>query len=346
MAAGISVKQLLGVKMTKFDWQATEGAPTNYPMTIIGGSLGYHDDSGSLYVPNKATLDNGWGLGRSSHIVGPDLKPLPKNLTITFFSYTENQFYQGRFDFPYDKILKLFQEGYYSPPDNDRETYNALVVGVAPGGAVAVWAKGAMRTTEVFFGQAEKIEGSWSSLTSATHISREQYVRETVEESVAALTPEGFKMRDPEKNRAALEALRKNGIPIGLWNTYRTRYAWQPLFTRMEIADGLIYHIRYFNGEQDYLYYPLDQAIATSTRPVPSELYFEWKRPGRGLVIKLFFNEAEILAAFKKLGANHQPLQLELRLDVADGKNAFTLWLRNDKEAIELEHTEMKTYNA
>lgn len=346
LAAGDTLKKFLGVKMTKFDWQATESAPEGYVMRIIGGSFGYHDDSGSLYVPDKVEIDHGWGLGRSSHIVGPDLKPLPKNLHITFFSYTENQFYQGRFDLPYDKILKLFQEGYDDPIDGGRETYNALVVGVAPGGAVAVWARGALRTTEVFFGQAEKIKGRWSSVTNNTRIPREEYIRSSIEYSLAPTKPDGEKDLNSPQTRQALAALRKNGVPIGRWNTYRTRYRWQPLFTRMAIEDGLIYHIRYFNGEQDYLYYPLQPGIAESARPVPSELYFEWKRPGRGLVIKLFFNEAEILAAFQKLGANNQPLQLEMRLDTADGKAAFTVWLRNDKEAIELERTTVKHYNA
>ena len=332
--------------MTKFDWQATESAPEGYLMRIVGGSLGYHDDSGSLYVPDRVEIDHGWGLGRSSHIVGPDLKPLPKNLHITFFSYTEDQFYQGRFDLPYNKILKLFQEGYYSPKAGDRVTYDQIVVGVAPGGAVAVWVSGINRTTEVFFGQAEKIEGRWSSITGNTRMSREEYIRSSIEYSLAPTKPDGEKDLKSPQTQQALAALRKNGVPIGLWNTYRTHYRWQPLFTRMEIQKGLIRLVEYFNGEADYIQYPLDKRVAQNTRPVPKELHFVWDRPGRGLLIELYFNEAEILAAFQKLGANNQPLQLEMRLDTADGKAAFTVWLRNDKEAIELERTAIKHYNA
>lgn len=346
MATGNTLKKFLGAKMTKFDWQATDSAPVNYPMEIAGGSLGYHDDSGSLYVPNGSSIAHGWGIGRGSHIVGPDLKPLPKNLNITFFSYTENQFYQGRFDLPYDKILKLFQEGYDDPIDGGRETYNALVVGVAPGGAVAVWAQGALRTTEVFFGQAEKIAGNWDSIRGNALISREEYVRKRLTFWLSPVTPDGDRDVNSPQTQQALAALRKNGVPIGLWNTYRTHYRWQPLFTNMPVADGLIHDIKYFNGEQDYLYYPLEKGIAENTRPVPKELHFVWARPGRGLLIELYFNEAEILAAFQKLGANNQPLQLEMRLDTADGKAAFTVWLRNDKEAIELERTAIKHYNA
>ena len=363
MAAGTTIKQLLGLKPTKFDWQATESAPINYPMRIIGGSLGYHDDSGSLYVPTGSSIDHGWGTGRSSHITGPTLKPLPKALTITFFSFTENQFYRGRFDLPYERILKMFQDGYESPRRKNRGdiiTYNAAVVGVAPGGAVVVWLKGMDKTTEVFFGQAEKFEGKWSSLTSATHITREQYIQEVIQESLSPMTASGPDKNSPQ-TAAALAALKKNGVPFGLWNTYLTRYAWQPLFTGIELEDRLISDVKYFNGERDYLYYPLKPEIAAATRAVPRELHFSGGIPGaKPKSVKLFFNEAEILAAFQKLGTQNLPLKLEMRRDperqaffgpgksagVVDGANGFSIWLSNGKDAIELKRTEIKVYGA
>src|SRR5690625_7350708 len=92
----------------------------------------------------------------SSHIVGPDLKPLPDRLDIKFFSYTENQFYHGKFELPYDDIRRLFKEW---DRLNDRPAYNRIMTGVAPGGAVAVWLTGQVKTTEVFFGKAEPVEG-------------------------------------------------------------------------------------------------------------------------------------------------------------------------------------------
>lgn len=140
--------------MDKFEWQATESGPRNYPMEIVKGDLFYHDGSGSLYVPNRATLDHGWGTMRSSHIVGPDYKPLSNRLEITFFSYTENQFYVGKFDLPYKKILAMFKEG-YDAPSRGRITYRQIIVGVAPGGTVSVWLSGISKTTEVFSGKAE-----------------------------------------------------------------------------------------------------------------------------------------------------------------------------------------------
>src|SRR5690625_6974339 len=82
----------------------------------------------------------------SSHIVGPDLKPLPDRLKITFLSYLEDQFYEGVFDLPYETILSLFKE----QSTNGGPEYHRIMVGVAPGGYVAVWLKGHIKTTEVF----------------------------------------------------------------------------------------------------------------------------------------------------------------------------------------------------
>lgn len=314
----------------KFEYEAGESAPQKNVMRIVAGSLSY--DGGSLSIPNMSDVDNGWGSGTSSQDVGPDRKPLPKSLGILFFSYTENQFYRGRFDLPYDKILKLFKEGHYSPKENKDITYHKFLVGVAPGGAVAVWIVSMDKTTEVFFGQAEKVEEDWKIMTD-NPMPRTEYIRQVIKESLE--TPQ------------AIAALHKNGPPIGLWSRYRTRYLWQPVFTEIALRDGRISYIKYFNGERDYIDYPLDKANANSTRAIPSELHFVWKQTNdKARLIELYFNETEIFDAFKKLGSNNQPLKLEMRIDTVSGKSTFHIHLRNDKESIELKHTEIKNYTA
>src|SRR5690625_5873636 len=94
----------------------------------------------------------GLGVMFSSHIVGPDLKPLPDKLHIKYFSYLEDQFYEGNFDLPYEKILFLFREG---SKDKDNTEYNRIMVGVAPGGSVAVWLQGQIKKNKDFIGKAD-----------------------------------------------------------------------------------------------------------------------------------------------------------------------------------------------
>jgi len=314
---------------TKFDWLATESAPKNYPMQIIKGDLFYRG-GGSLYVPDKKTLYYGWGRGVSTHVVGADLKPLPERLEITFFSYTENQFYHGVFDLPYDRILTLFQAGFYSPKVKRQITYHKIRVGIAPGGTVSVWLDSIDGSIEVFSGQAEKADIDWKRIIDNPDITRGEYIQFVIQQ---ALTPE------------ALQALQQNGVPLGLWQTYRKRYDWQPLFTGLEPPE-LFKRIRYFNGENEFLYYPLDAANAAALRPIPTEMRFVWEWPkGRRLLFELTFNEAEIFAAFQQLSGQGQPIKLEMRMEVReDKKTYFSVLLRNDKEAISLKRTNLETY--
>ena len=314
---------------SKYIYQASESAPEKYVMTIVAGSLGF--DGGSRSIPNGSDIDNGWGTGASSHVVETTAPP-PKSLGITFFSYHENQFYRGRFELPYDKIAKLMKEGHYSPKTDKHITYDTFVVGVAPGGAVAVWAESLDKTIEVFFGQAEKVEEEWSVITSNRSMPREEYIRRAIKDSLK--TPE------------AIATAKKNGPPIGLWSRYRTRYNWQPVFTGLTLKNGRISTIKYFNGERDYMDYPLDKATTASTRAIPSEMVFVGAPTGsKEKLVELYFNETEIFDTFKKLGGNNQPLQLEMRVETEGGKNNFTINLRNDKESIQLKRTEIKTYN-
>ena len=313
----------------KFDWLASEGAPELYPMEIIVGHF-YNPAGGSLYIPNKATLHHGWGKGWSNHIVGADLKPLPNRLSVYFFSYMENKFYSGEFDLPYEKILSLFKTGYYSPRKKEKVTYHKIVAGVAPGGHVSVWLVGIHKTTEVFSGQAKEEPGNWASINRNPDISREEYIRLVIEETLST---------------EEIQSIKKNGIPIGLWERYRTRYHWQPLLTGMALRDGLIDEIEYYNGEKDYLYYPLDKKTAAQTRAVPSHLYLVWERGERpDRVIKIKFNEAEIFAAFKKLGANNAALKLELKMEKTDTANRLTIWLHNEKDNVQLKKYTIKTF--
>lgn len=325
-----TLKEALGIRATQFEWSASSSAPDGFPMKIIAANLNYR--GGGQYVAASARTDNGWGTPDGGS--GGGKQPVPEVLDILFFSYTENQFYRGTFDLPRETILKLLQQGYFSPtPPARHVTYRNFVVGVAPGGVVAVWALGRDRQTEVFYGKAIKVNLPWDTLTKVTEISREQYVREVVEGSLKG-------------NPAALATLQKNGPPLGLWDRYRKRYHWQPVFINLELRDKRIQLVDYFNGEHDYLDYPLDAAVASASRAVPSRVDFIWLPPGaaKGRLVELYFNEAEILGAFEKLGSSNQALKLEFRVALVNNKYDLTVWVRNDKDEIQLKQTKHSVY--
>src|SRR5438046_1377285 len=99
--------------MDKYKWLPTECAPKRYPMTILRGDLIFKN-GGSIYIPEGKILYNGWGETGSTHLAGDAFKPVPYKLSITWFSYTEDKFYQGIVDLPYDTISKLFEDGFIS----------------------------------------------------------------------------------------------------------------------------------------------------------------------------------------------------------------------------------------
>ena len=303
---------------TKFEWKATESAPKLYPMEIIKGTFIYHGEAEQgLYVPSGGTLKAGWGIPISSHVVGDRLKPLPDRLKITFFSYAEKQFYQGEFNLPYEKILALFREGVAA--NREEPTYSGIMVGIAPGGAVAVWVEGT-ENVEVFFGQAQKVDLDPSSAFALPFKNKQEADAYIAKQLVNALTPD------------ELASLKKDGIPFGLWERYRNRYDWRPISSDGKNLIGV--NVVFLNGESIRDWVLDDKKQPHLPRPVPMKVSFETLVNGEEVIFMVNFDEFETMAAFEKLGANGQKVTLEFEPRLP--RTQIKVRLRNDKESIEL----------
>jgi hypothetical protein len=310
--------------MTEFDWLASEGAPENFPMEILNGTF-HFKSGGGVYVPSGALLYKMWGKYRSTHVSGPALKPAPSKLSITFFSYTENKFYQGEFDLPYDKILALFQQAYYSTKQRGETRYDTITAGVSPGGGVAVWLNGLNRNTQVFYGKAQEVDLDWSVKTK-NKMPRDTYIKEVIEESIPA--------QDYKK-------LVTEGVPLDRWDNYQQRHHWQLNLLTENRAPKLVEEISYVNGEVDYFFYPLAEDIAKQTRAVPKSLYYSWKSPeGKPLDLHYEFDVDELSAVFKEFEARKpatadEPILLSLYLwEHKDGRRWGVAVQRGDEETI------------
>lgn len=309
----------MNMNATEFDWHATDSAPKHYPMEIRQGSFLYHDKSGGLYIPTGATLRSGWGEMVSDHVTGPDKKPLPDALDIYFYSYTENQFYHGKFDLPYDKILELFRAGVEERPE--RPIYNGIMVGVAPGGAVSVWVKGS-RTTEVFFGQAEKvgIEPSLGfDLPFDSQIEADAFNKQVLIDTLSS---------------EALESLKKNGVPFGTWERYRNLYKWVPVYKEGQVPVRNDVVATYLNGEWNMMPAILSPEMENTPRPLPRNLDIRISFGAESLFYMITFEEFELMEAFEKLGANGEKVFMEFDAQVP--RENMKIRLFNDKEPKEI----------
>ena len=303
--------------VTKFEWDASESAPKHYPMEIIRGEFIYKGETErGLYIPSGGTLIAGWGRPISSHVTGEKYKPLPDKLDITFFSYAEKQFYHGKFDLPYENILKYFQTGVADNPV--QPTYSSIMAGIAPGGIVAVWVIGTGGYHEVFFGQAEKVTLNPSAAFALPFESKAQSDEYIHEGLIEVLKPE------------EIDDLKTNGIPFGLWARYRKQYQWDVRLTKefeLTYVDS-----DYLNGERDG---DNEGNSGMAVRPVPKEVAFKTVINGERNIFIVTFDEIEIMDAFEKLGSNNQKVYLEFVPRIP--RKSLKARIYNDKESITLQ---------
>lgn len=279
------------MKKDKFDWLASESAPKNFPMQVIAGQFDYIYANGKgASVPAGKEASNGWGNGLSTWVVGPQFKPLPNKLSITFFSYLENKFYQGEFDLPYEKILALFQAGFYSASARQDMNYDEIIAGISPGGGVAVWVSGRDKIIQVFYGKVAEIEAlPWRAVLDAPYSTKTkaESMQTTINESVS---------------KSVLAEIKEKELPLSRWDNYQKRYYWHLNFVTENRPPKMINTVKYVNGESSYYFYPIDDEIAKQTHAIPSRFTYSWESPdGQFIRYHVTLDIDEVTAAFEKL---------------------------------------------
>lgn len=308
---------------TEFDWYAVATAPRDYPMEIIGGTFYYEGEDFGLDIPSGGTLNVGWGLSASAYDVGPRFKPLPDRLEVTFYSYSEQQTYKGKFDLPYEKMVELFQKRQSEFPE---KPYISILVGVAPGGAVAVWLEGAV-TTEVFFGHAEKINLQPGAAFDLPFESKEQanhYIESALAESVS---------------QEQLAYIKKFGPPFGAWDRFRKLYKWTPVYKDGKAPYRSEMPATFVNGEFYQIPTQFTDEYANTPKPLLKETNFRAGGP-HGPVYEIYFDEIEITEVFERLGSNGELVYLEFDPQLPELKMKIRAY--NDKESVELKKAKVE----
>ena len=227
----------------EYEWGISVNAPIGYPIHVYAGRVGPQYITSDLWC---STEEPDWGSAYVNE--GNDPKELPKDIDIVWFSFIENCFYNLQASLDYEKIEKLFKEGFEQRiryGELHHTTYNGLVVGLAPGGTVVVWVgKGYSPITEV-----GRFQASRTYLTETSDMdSHERLIFDKeYRKSIATAS-----------NIVPLEVQKANEgkpIPYNLWDRYaETQYRWYPTF---EIPDGKMGDVffRYWNGEANTIFY-------------------------------------------------------------------------------------------
>ena len=314
--------------MTRYAWLPTESAPTDYPMEIVRGDLIF-DDGSTLYIPDRRVIHNGWGEIGSTHIVADEFKPVPVALDLTWFSYTENAFYQGKFTLPKDKMETMFAAGLLSPLDGSEITYDRIIVGMAPGGDVSVWMGAETIVTETAVFKGTPVDLPFTEVIDNPAVAREGFIRSALEEAL------------PE---ATLERLAKEGVPVGKWRDYTLRFAWMPALQGGGTLRSV--WVSTLNGEDEWLDFTQGQDFApTRARPIRIRLYWE-TTAGMDLMAEIDFDEAEVIAAFAKLTEGDPAPSLRLMLEPSDTLQTVDTFLMSGDLLYRFEKTRAQVYQA
>lgn len=307
-----------------YEWLAGASAPRGCPTWLISGEFDFPNHGGSVPLPPASSLHGGWGQQLAADLVGDDQQPIPDRVELLFYSYLEDKFYHGNFPLPRDSISRLFGAGH--------GTFDALVTGVAPGGAVAVWAAGRDRQVEVFFGQAELVDLDWHrALELPATVDRHTLVARALAEAARtdSLVPQMMAH-----------------VPVGRWASYRTRYAWHPTFDGLA-APARLDALAYLNGERDRPTLPF-AADARAGQPAaghPAPEYLAFTDRGTGRSYTLRFDGEETRAAFSRAAAGGHPIELVIAAPpTASGGTGVTVTVRGAGDPIPLPHAKAETF--
>lgn len=148
--------------MNKYEWNIYVSGSKNHPIEVHRGSFVYKSGSEKRFRSLGAggMYESYWSSDGST-MNSTKLYPLPSELSVVWFSYSEGKFYGGNFEFPYDKIVKMFKNEELKTVRMNKlyiDKYACFNVGFAPGGLVVVWASNVGYLKEVAHFQAREVE--------------------------------------------------------------------------------------------------------------------------------------------------------------------------------------------
>ena len=310
---------IMDEKRPEFEWEEMCNAPEGYPIEVYKGGITGAGLANGLSAGNNG----GWGATGSGSSHGP--KELPDHINCIWVSYAEDCTYKIDCPIDYDKLLKVFDEGYQDSGfyfngngEYKKTTYDSIIVGFAPGGVVVIWASGAGRQVEIGRYKGEK--------------------HEVPKEEIAGLDASGYTIFDPKFRKMIMTSpniipieMQNNPkpIPYGLWDSYRTRYTWKPVVEVQDEGELVYIYMETFNGEKEKLF---DNALLENKfkkSAVIKYSNFGWRNiEGQGYGADIYFDEKEIMNAFKEMHKDNPESQIELYFTVNHANNFVTVMLK------------------
>ena len=313
-----------------YEWQDATSCPLGYPIEVYRGGLQNLKEGSYTSLSAGMTIGKGnWGA--ASYGMGSGRKPLPDHLNVVYLSYAEDKFFQVDCDIDYEKMASLFRKGYDVKAASGsgkirHENYDTVIVGFAPGGVCVIWIEGGGRQTEIGRYQGEEViipQKEIDNLDSHDHLLFEPEYRKKV-------------MKDPNLVPIAVQG---KPISYGIWDTYRKRYSWKPVF---ELQDNSILDDKtqvilfYVNGEMENIFTEKFPLKNNENRAIPKRIVFSFKdKNGKNYGAMADIDKESAFNAFKEVyGENSGNVTAELDIRVNMVNTFFTVKLKGNGKDI------------
>ena len=320
------VKESKDMKTT-FAWDFTIAAPIHYPIQAQYATITYGADYESFDV---MTLNPQSGIG---YPTGSNFLPdyygegieLPNGLHILWASFADRKYYKADIKFSEElrkKMLMLFREGYITSFDGKQRNYSNIVATILPGGNIWLYVN--------------------------DYLSRKILVCDTLKGTEVKLKPRKSEFEedpgDPFENLETAsviamkdnfhsdEILKKYGCSDTIWNNYKRRYDYKIKIDFENKQTSFIpktYSVIYANGE---LLHMNDKGFVPKPS-VPKNLECQWTADKNLYTGYFYFDEQEIIYAFKKIFGSSSNEKGNLIIKVSKYNNWFDIYLQvGDRE--------------
>lgn len=300
------------VQMVKDEIFTLEGNHAGLP---YGSSSGTWGDSGKMWTEQHGT---------------------PIGADITYYAGYDNAFYRLKIDLPVERMRDLVRRNYASQEVKDKtieeykyegdrdlqyimndadaayssyHDFKGLIFGFAPKGMVVVWVNYGLTTIEIGRYQAKVItDPKELEIVKKKHLATWRFTPEYFDELAE-------KLYNPDANCL-------------LWDMYRLRYNWRPVFTSENSKFRLFkINTEYYNGEKDQLMRPWLLENKMRDRALPNVFQFFWETgKGEKFEGRIFFNQDEIFKRFKDLTGDN-----EIQVKIAANNGDLEVLLNNEK---------------
>lgn len=267
--------------MDSFEWLPSESADERYPMQLIAGEL-FRGEEVVAQVPAGKITNKGWGEIGSTRDIGEPLKRVPDRLQLAWYSFTEDELFEGSIELPHAELLARFQQGFEQPLRRTRGNWSKILVGMGLGGWASVWLVGGGLVRELARAQLPTAPFEWSEVLDNTTVERASYIRSILWERLT---------------KAQIEAHEKHGPPASSWPRYAARYRWKLQLGGQQIPLHLF--MRSFNGEREF--FELGRQPPGELETVPKQLRVTWQtRTNKKLLTRITLDEREVYEVFDK----------------------------------------------